>query len=308
MRLFRGALFSSLVGLVMAGVVQIKTIYYEFGANLGQHVPQQVLSHLERLDVELLPTSELGITSRPSAEALVLSLGNASLALQHAPLPNDLPFESFRLALLPIDQTQGHGVPLALLAANGLPLSPHTHTNVSFDKNHISYGAVVGSYAALELMGFAFLHPLEPFAPAPRALSLTQLCNSPHAEPRQSSKVNRKLKLLDGNHLQQLGCHLDVVESPYWPERAWHLHTQHPLELTEVLQGHDIPQFGPHGPKCHAFTAARGRPAEQGYALKAREKARTRTRSGSTSGSKARTKAKAKAKTEMAGGELPSIE
>eukprot|EP01035_Chromulina_nebulosa_P017511 gene17511-23072_t len=46
----------------------------------------------------------------------------------------------------------------------------------------------------------------------------------------------------------------EIIESPYWPERAFHLHTQHPLELTEVLQGHDIPQFGPHGPHCSMFS------------------------------------------------------
>jgi len=29
----------------------------------------------------------------------------------------------------------------------------------------------------------------------------------------------------------------DVEESPYWPLRVWHIHTQHPLELTHVLNG-----------------------------------------------------------------------
>lgn len=43
---------------------------------------------------------------------------------------------------------------------------------------------------------------------------------------------------------------LDETDAPYWPERSFHIHTQHPLELTEVLQGHDIPQFGPHGSHC----------------------------------------------------------
>ena len=46
----------------------------------------------------------------------------------------------------------------------------------------------------------------------------------------------------------------DITESPYWPERSFHIHTQHPLELTDVLQGHDIPQTGPHGPHCSIFS------------------------------------------------------
>ena len=45
-----------------------------------------------------------------------------------------------------------------------------------------------------------------------------------------------------------------ITESPYWPERSFHIHTQHPLELTDVLQGHDIPQTGPHGPHCSIFS------------------------------------------------------
>lgn len=34
-----------------------------------------------------------------------------------------------------------------------------------------------------------------------------------------------------------------IIESPYWPMRTWHIHTQHPLEFTEVLNGFDIPMF-----------------------------------------------------------------
>jgi len=79
----------------------------------------------------------------------------------------------------------------------------------------------VGAYATLELLGFSFLHPLETYRPM-------QLTLSPPL--------------------------VDISESPHWPHRAFHIHTQHPLELTEVLQGHDIPQFGPHGPNCKQFS------------------------------------------------------
>jgi hypothetical protein len=70
------------------------------------------------------------------------------------------------------------------------------------------------TYALLEELGFSFLHPLAPYMPP--ALSM-------EAEP------------------------MDLHESPRWAERTMHLHTQHPLELTELLQG-----FGPAGPSDEA--------------------------------------------------------
>jgi len=59
------------------------------------------------------------------------------------------------------------------------------------------------AYQLLEQLGYAFLHPLEPTI----ATDTTPLIIS------------------------------DVEESPYWPLRVWHIHTQHPLELTHVLNG-----------------------------------------------------------------------
>lgn len=71
-------------------------------------------------------------------------------------------------------------------------------------------GAAFGAYALLEELGFAFLHPLAPLTP-------TTLPMAPAAVARS--------------------------EHPYWPLRLWHIHTQHPLELTDLLNG-----FGPAGP------------------------------------------------------------
>jgi len=68
----------------------------------------------------------------------------------------------------------------------------------------VNRGALYGAYAALERLGFAFLHPLDPLIPA--ALS-------PPDQP------------------------LQVASSPHWPVRGWHVHTMHPTELTEMLNG-----------------------------------------------------------------------
>ena len=76
-----------------------------------------------------------------------------------------------------------------------------------------SIGSHAAAYELLEELGFAFLHPLAPYIPA--ALSF----------PPQ--------------------LHRD--RHPYWPVRAWHLHTQHPLELTHLLNG-----WGPSTPEDEA--------------------------------------------------------
>jgi hypothetical protein len=60
-----------------------------------------------------------------------------------------------------------------------------------------------GAYAALEELGFGFLHPLAPTLPA-KVAALTS--------------VERR-------------------EEPRWPIRGLQLHTMHPLELTNLLQG-----------------------------------------------------------------------
>lgn len=71
-------------------------------------------------------------------------------------------------------------------------------------------GLSMATYTALEALGFGFLHPLQPFRPSA---------------------------------LRRPPLTLDVSARPRWKKRELHLHTQHPLELTELLQG-----WGPAGP------------------------------------------------------------
>jgi hypothetical protein len=75
-------------------------------------------------------------------------------------------------------------------------------------------GAAYGAYALLEQLGFGFLHPLTPIIP---------------------------------DALASIDTDSKTREEPRWHERTVHLHTQHPLELTEVLQG-----FGAEGPEDEA--------------------------------------------------------
>lgn len=71
-------------------------------------------------------------------------------------------------------------------------------------------GSAYGAYALLEHVGFSFLHPLAP--------------TRPEAVDVEVSDV-------------------DETSSPRWPIRGLQLHTMHPLELTNLLQG-----WGPEGP------------------------------------------------------------
>ena len=80
--------------------------------------------------------------------------------------------------------------------------------NPAADHAHGNVGTGHAAYALLEELGFAFLHPLAPTKAASLSLPRT----------------------------------LDIAVSPRWKKREMHLHTQHPLELTEVLQG-----MGPGG-------------------------------------------------------------
>lgn len=82
------------------------------------------------------------------------------------------------------------------IAADGNPPDPDRYGL------GINAGLSFGSYALLEELGFAFLHPLQPVIPA-------------------------SLKLGAGS--------VNLTEKPFWPDRGIHVHTMHPLELTNVL-------------------------------------------------------------------------
>jgi hypothetical protein len=73
---------------------------------------------------------------------------------------------------------------------------------------------LLSGYHLLEIMGVAFLQPLQPTVPLATPLG-------------------------DSDAAHAAFCGIGTVESPQWPLRGWHYHTQHPLELTDVLNGFD---------------------------------------------------------------------
>jgi hypothetical protein len=78
-------------------------------------------------------------------------------------------------------------------------------------EDDIDDGVKFGAYALMESLGFAFLHPLDPLSPP----------ELPAVAPAR-----------------------DRTTAPRWPVRGLQIHTMHPLELTDLLQG-----WGPDGPQ-----------------------------------------------------------
>lgn len=186
---------------VTAASLSFTDVRVQFGDNLGEKVPTRVLNYLEASEV---PVYMMDDSTAPelTPASLILSLGNASLALRDMDVTS-LPAESFRIKST-IDPSGA-----LLITANGQPIMDAM--SPALDVTKYNYGAITGTYATLELLGFAFLHPLSPYIPTGLSLADTSV---------------------------------DIVESPYWPKRIWHVHTEHPLEFTEVLNGFDVPLTG----------------------------------------------------------------
>lgn len=171
--------------------------------SLHVHDGQEGLAHVAKSEsMSSLPTLLMGMGDCPWTSERI---STADLS--------QLPSESFRI----VAYREQSAAERHVLLSNGQRLH---HGYKSKDvATPVHYGAIAGAYHTLELLGFAFLHPLSPIAPSVIGLSL----------PRSG---------------------LDLTEAPHWPIRIFHHHTQHPLELTEVMQGLDVPMFGPLGPNC----------------------------------------------------------
>jgi hypothetical protein len=174
----------------------------QFGAEVPAHVQARVKSLLSPLaSVTELPAEgcpALPLCQEEKPQRLILAVGQVPLA---KPATNLLP-EGFSL------QTTQH--------TYGRVLSVQGRATTLKGFSNVNNGLLYGLYAALEGMGFRFLHPLAPTAPA-------QL-------------------VMPDLHLQ---------ESPHWPRRGFAHHTMHPLELAHVLNG-----WGPQGPEDAAGFAA----------------------------------------------------
>ena len=194
--------------------IEYKQVYAEFGENLGEKVPRRVQSLLKKSNITVVICNELDedlIQSK--TDTLFLSLGNTRLVERYINI-DKIEYEGYQIkSSLNIFTSTN-----TLIVANGKPMKHDDAYDVSFDIDRIHYGAIVGTYAVLELLGFSFLHPMDPI-------------------------LSTNNYLVYKGNMHDNSDEIDIIEAPYWPIRTWHVHTQHPLEFTEVLNGYDIPMF-----------------------------------------------------------------
>lgn len=200
-------------------------VLLDAGANLGHAIPLRVAHYLGPwlADDQAETAAELMavVTGQSSSskrrkqqkkgeDVLLLSLGDSAtyqVLMEYVPEWRDAPemkaaeAESFGIFTL----RRGD---ITVMAGNGFPIDKAWNASTTVDT-----GAAFAAYELLQSLGFAFWSPLEgPIAPA-------TLQNIP---VKDGSKTVR-------------------WEAPRWRSRTFHLHTQHPLELTDVLQGFDLP-------------------------------------------------------------------
>ena len=135
-------------------------VYVEFGQNIGNLVSKRILLHLQSVrdltvrDITLFATTDRErLINEDTTHLLLLALGNSTSSLGIIPSAevSSLQPEAFRIVSV-LDKRG-----FLTIAANGRPLNPSTHMNISFNKDSVHYGAVLASYSALELLGMLLL-------------------------------------------------------------------------------------------------------------------------------------------------------
>jgi hypothetical protein len=219
--------FLPLVILTLVSCHNIQTVYLELGNNLGKFVQTRLVEHLSSVttvhQIHSFEDYSFPPLSSSSNDILLISLGNTNAFSFYAQQGEFVSLLSEGYIL--IEHLHSSGYPILL--SNGKPMDSYLNANSSNTNPEIHYGAVVGAYALLEqYLGYAFLHPLAPYHPSKIFINSSSSSSSP-------PKI--------------------FTDSPYWPDRNFHIHTQHPLELNEVLQGMDIPMNGPLYQNCSQY-------------------------------------------------------
>ena len=150
--------------------------------------------------VELLTAaSELPVRQQPHGVAIAeLAVGSVVLSFGATLVAKDL----VDAAQLAAEGPEGFVVRTGMVAG-AKAFATVGNAPTAETVKHGNLGTAYGTYALLEELGFAFMHPLAPTRPAKIVIPAT----------------------------------LTLDEKPTWRIRGIHLHAMHPLELTELLQG-----------------------------------------------------------------------
>ncbi len=175
------------------GATPAGAILVQFGDDLPPAIAERLLGHLEGAapgEVIVIPPDDL-IPAAPEG-SVVVAFGDTTARrdLIGDDEVSDLPAEGYVMRT-------GEVAGLRAIVEDGVSASDE-----AFGSGAIGSG--FGAYALLEHLGFAFLHPLAPTAPAAIDLAFADV---------------------------------DRTTSPRWPVRGLQLHTMHPLELTDLLNG-----------------------------------------------------------------------
>ncbi|KAA0167978.1 hypothetical protein FNF27_07225 [Cafeteria roenbergensis] len=195
--------FCCVMPLSLAGLAVAHAVSVDvvLGDNLGPLLPARLVTHLEATGaaVSVQATGKCGGSSD-----LCLAFGSspASRAVIGPELLAQAGAEGF---VVSDGRLAGSGSG-RLIAVDGNPGQLPRVGDPS-----PSAGAAYGAYAVLERVGFGFVHAFQPVIPSSLAFAASFAPPTPQV----------------------------TVESPKWPVRSWHYHTEHPLELTDFLQGFD---------------------------------------------------------------------
>lgn len=217
------------------------SVFVQFGNNLGDHVINQLQDHLSKTSDRIFEYQPDIVSKEGTNNSLILAFGNTTLtsSIIAADELSSLPAESFIVR----SQYESHYLSedgklfsRYILAANGLPLSDKLGRNSSLDRNNIHYGAILGSYHILELLGYAWMHPLSPMAPARMRLQET-VANQVMCQTNARSNVNSaNVEAMTSSPSSGLCVGgLNITESPRWPHRAFHLHTQLVARANQII-------------------------------------------------------------------------
>jgi hypothetical protein len=175
----------------------------EFDPYVGMVVSKRIITYLSQTSplpiLTPTTTNPLNVNSLPSGST-VITIGNTTLSrsiVSDAEVAAAGP-DGFVVRVSRIGAIQ-------VIAANGNGPDPYKNTMLSSNLYQVPTGRHYAAFAILEKLGFGWFHPLQPVIPPKISLSPLPFVN--------------------------------FTESPRWPVRMWHYHTEHPLELTNFFNG-----------------------------------------------------------------------
>ena len=182
------------------------SVYLSFGDNFAPRVANRIESLIKQAAKR--PVVVWGVNDSELQSDKPLPKGSLLLVFGNHPYAHQL------LDTTTLSGLGSEGIQVRSGELRGVGAVAADGNEIEGNRKHFNLGALFAAYAALEKLGFAFLHPLAP--------------NIPEGLPSKLPNI-------------------DIAEAPHWRIRGLQLHTMHPLELTHVLQG-----WGPNGTEDEA--------------------------------------------------------